>query len=358
MRKFTVVSEKNVDQLRLLAETISSLVSVFESFGKEAELESTYHVREAVRKLPPSLKLAWARYEGEDSKRGTLANFRAWLEKQAKMWERAFIDPLQERNQRDTKPAFRRSNYRADVHPTEKPCPFHEKSRHPLEQCRMFKALNSKEKEKIIRDKGLCLNCFGKHIRRQCKEKLKCGINNCQQNHHHLLHGVGALSHRKEERPPETKIQGPGSKPDEERKPTEPVAPETTDQPPNGVFTGRVAASQQRIVHQIVPVVVYGPNGKERTMAMLDSGSNATLIHQDLAHQLGFSGQTQELVLSGANKDETVESFLIRNLTISGTGKRRNKYTIDKVLTVPQMNNPTYAVDWPAEMRFDHLKIG
>ena len=77
LRKFTVVSEKNVEQLRSLAEIISSLVSVFESLGKEAELESRYHVREAVRKLPPSLKLAWARYEGEDSKLDTLASFRS-----------------------------------------------------------------------------------------------------------------------------------------------------------------------------------------------------------------------------------------------------------------------------------------
>ncbi len=48
LRKFTVVSEKNVEQLRSLAETISSLVSTFESLGKEAELESSYHVRQAV----------------------------------------------------------------------------------------------------------------------------------------------------------------------------------------------------------------------------------------------------------------------------------------------------------------------
>lgn len=89
---------------------------------------------------------------------------------------------------------------------------------------------------------------------------------------------------------------------------------------------------------------------------MLDSGSNATLIHQDLAYQLGFLGQMKQLVLGGANMDETVDSFVIRNLTISGTRRRRNKYTIDNVLTVPRMNNPTYAVDWPAETSFDHLK--
>lgn len=80
-----------------MAETISSLVAVFESLGKEAEIQSTYHVREAVRKLPPSLKLAWARYEGDDPKRATLETFRSWLERQAKMWERAFVDPLQEK---------------------------------------------------------------------------------------------------------------------------------------------------------------------------------------------------------------------------------------------------------------------
>ena len=48
LRKFTVVSEKNVAQLRSLAEVILNLVSMFESLGKEAELESRYHVREAV----------------------------------------------------------------------------------------------------------------------------------------------------------------------------------------------------------------------------------------------------------------------------------------------------------------------
>ncbi len=263
LRKFAVVSEKNVEQLRSLAETISSLVSAFESLGKEAELESSYHVREAVRKLPPSLKLAWARHEGEELKRNTLAYFRSWLEKQAKTWERAFADPLQEKNQRDTKPAFRRSNYRTDVHPSERPCPFHERARHPLEQCRMFKALNSKEKEKIVRDKGLCLNCFGKYIRRQCKERLKCGVNNCQQNHHHLLHGVGGLFRRNEEKPPGAgaRVPGAGTKPDEGKKP--PEVPETVNPSSNGVFTGRVAASQQRIVHQIVPVVLYGPKGSK-----------------------------------------------------------------------------------------------
>ena len=131
---------------------------------------------------------------------------------------------------------------------------------------------------------------------------MKCGVNDCQQNHHHLLHGVGVLRRRNEEKPPEVGAEGNETKPDQERKP--PEISETANQSSNGVFTGGVTANQQRIVHQIVPVVLYGPKGRKKTMAMLDSGSNATLIHQDLAHQLGFPGQTQQLVLSGANANE------------------------------------------------------
>lgn len=223
----------------------------------------------------------------------------------------------------------------------------------------MFKSLSNKDKEKIIRDKGVCLNCFGKHIRKQCKEKLKCTVDSFQQNHHYLLHGVGIYPRFPERRykPPDADLareQGSGTKTSQEKKKEE--VPVKENQSSNEVHTGRVAASQQRIVHQIIPVILFGPSGKRKTMAMLDSGSNATLIKEELAHQLGLSWQTNQLVLGGANTDETVKSFVIRNLTISGTGRRRSMYTIDKVLTVPQMNSPTYAIDWTAETRFDHLK--
>ena len=45
------------------------------------------------------------------------------------------------------------------------------------------------------------------------------------------------------------------------------------DPPTPGVVSRQVAASQQRIVHQIVPVVLYGPKGKKKITAMLASAS-------------------------------------------------------------------------------------
>ena len=357
LRKFTTVNERNPEQLRALAEVVSSLVAVFESTGNEAELKSTFHVREAVRKLPPSLKLAWARHESENARSKDLESFRKWLEKQAKMWERAFDEKTTEKPPRDPKPPFRRSTYRTDAFsPETKPCPFHDRSHHTLEQCRKFKSLNIQERGKIVRDKGLCFNCFEKHLRKYCKEKSKCGVDNCLQNHHPLLHGIEVgQGPRKPLEPKQEQNTGKTEQKDKTESP--PEAQQSRDQQSPVVYTGRVTASKYKVVHQIIPVLLYGPKGVKKTSAILDTGSNATLIHQELAHELGFSGQKEQLTLGGANTDETVDSFTVHNLKISGVGKRRNRYTIPEVRTVPHLNNPNYQINWLNESKvYDHLK--
>lgn len=351
LRKCAVVNERNPEQLRSLAEVVSSLVAVFESTGNEAELKSTFHVREAVRKLPPSLKLAWARQESENQSNKDLESFRKWLEKQAKTWEHAFNEKATEKPSRDTRPPFKRSTYRTNaLSPETKPCPFHDRSHHTLEQCRMFKSLNTQEKGKLVRDKGLCFNCLEKHLRKYCRDKSRCGVDNCQQNHHPSLHGMeGSQGPRK---PPYLKQEQTPSKDRPEAPSEQQQSSEQQD-----VYTGRVTANKFKVVHQIVPVLLYGPNGVRKTSAILDTGSNATLIHQELADELGFSGRKEELTLGGANTDETMESFTVHNLKISGVKKRRRLYTIPKAYTVPHLNNPSYQINWLNEVKlYDHLK--
>ena len=88
-------------------------------------------MREPLRKLPPSLKMAWAKYEGEDLNRVSLESFRYWYVKQTKTWEYAFQEAP---GAHDSRPSIK-SQYQRDAQSMEaKPCPFHEKARHPLEQ--------------------------------------------------------------------------------------------------------------------------------------------------------------------------------------------------------------------------------
>ena len=159
----------------------------------------------------------------------------------------------------------------------------------------MFKSLNAQEKGKLVRDKGLCFNCFEKHLRRYCKDKSRCGVDNCQQNHHPSLHGIESSQ---------------GSRKPQDQTPSKYKPEVPPEQQQSGeqqdVYTGRVTASKFRLVHQIVPVLLYGPNGVRKTSAILDTGSNATLIHQELADELGFVHCTQ---LEDFRSNETKEAL-------------------------------------------------
>ena len=66
-----------------------------------------------------------------------------------------------------------------------------------------------------------------------------------------------------------------------------------------------------------MPIFVYGPNGRVQTQALVDGGSNATLIQQDLAEELGLSGPQSKLVLGGANMDGVVDSFELKDRAVS-----------------------------------------
>jgi len=94
-------------------------------------------------------------------------------------------------------------------------------------------------------------------------------------------------------------------------------------------------------------VYLYGPNGQRlKTLCLLDTGSNATLVLQPLAEKVGLTGEVGEISLGGTNKSEVVRSFPVNSLDISGVGRRHRRYTTHSALTVPALNNPEYVIDW------------
>jgi hypothetical protein len=58
---------------------------------------------------------------------------------------------------------------------------------HGLWACTSFLSMNSEDRQKLVRDKSLCLNCFSpSHQVRQCTSQHRCKT--CNQPHHTLLH--------------------------------------------------------------------------------------------------------------------------------------------------------------------------
>ena len=68
------------------------------------------------------------------------------------------------------------------------------KKRHFLSECRAFKRMTVDEKGTLIRDKKLCVLCFGEHAGAACPKKTagwkECDIGGCGRWHSRLLHGA------------------------------------------------------------------------------------------------------------------------------------------------------------------------
>ena len=62
---------------------------------------------------------------------------------------------------------------------------------HEVEECDHFIDKTVKERWESARMYGLCFRCLQRnHIGRVCTQNRLCGINNCQHNHHKLLHSM------------------------------------------------------------------------------------------------------------------------------------------------------------------------
>ena len=123
-------------------------------------------------------------------------------------------------------------------------------------------------------------------------------------------------------------------------------------------YSARAQIAPCQVAHQFIPVYLYGPNGQRRkTLCLLDTGSNTTLVLQALAEKVGFTGELGEISLGGTNTSEVVRSFPVDSLGISGVGRRHRRYTTHSALTVPAPNNPEYVADRSAEKeKYPHLQ--
>ena len=190
------VLEKNAAQLRSLTDKVTSLISVFKSLGRTGDLLSDSYVEDVLEKLPTSLKTKWIDIIKAHPERRTLRSFREWLEDR---WDIAQgnLDPSSSSKLKsEGKSSHKTRSFKTDMTSLVSTCLFHFKKGHSVSQCRMFKRLSPSERFKLMVEKGLCLSCLGKHLRKDCKATVNCQVGGCKGHHHTLLHEINSSKNR------------------------------------------------------------------------------------------------------------------------------------------------------------------
>jgi len=161
--------------LRQLVDKITIHIRALEALGVAKDSYGCFLMQIILCRLPNSLKLNWARKDPEDNL--NLEDLMEFLRN-----ETLAIEVTCENNNNTNLPTkavliTKRSSVEC----------FNCRGDHYLSECSKFKSLNLPAKFNIIKDKQLCANCFGpRHSAANCHKSIRC--NNCNQKHHTLLH--------------------------------------------------------------------------------------------------------------------------------------------------------------------------
>jgi hypothetical protein len=202
--------------------------------------------------------------------------------------------------------------------PSIKNCIFCRKHGHIITDCSSFIGKPLNNKYQFLRKGRWCFMCLkGRHFADKCYEKKNCGISNCKELHHPLLHNT----------------QDPG------------------------IISHHSSTERSETLFKVLPVTLYNKGKRIDTWAFLDDGSSLSLVTKELADAIDISGPQSELCLSWTNGAvQKVKNSKVVSFEISGaaTGKR---FKMDNVRTVEKMNLPIPVENWSkAPLMYQHLK--
>ncbi len=189
------------------------------------------------------------------------------------------------------KQASRPSSPRTRANPK---CP-HCFETHWLGRCPAFIAMDVDDRNKLVREKRLCLNCFSNsHDMKNCFNKHSC--RNCNQRHHTYLH--------REQKPSNSTIPATPT-PDTAMS----VITKTEDDTPATLLQRR-HESKGNFVCTVVASIQNGEfNVKARVL--LDHGSGATFMSEELASTLKLKRYPQDRLFEGFNPGTIRSRFYV-----------------------------------------------
>ncbi|GAA56331.1 hypothetical protein CLF_110613 [Clonorchis sinensis] len=196
-------------------------------------------------------------------------------------------------------PIKRQHSFVNAVFKTPESCPLCREP-HPLTNCKKFAEFECSKRWDVAKGCKVCFRCLkAGHLTKACNTERKCGVNKCKARHLYLLH--------------------------------------TTLDPPRSVQgTCNAANARQRSAAlSFLPVRIKVPLGELAVYALLDHGSDTTLVSHDVFQKLGIPPHPSQLTIKTISGYCLSESC-VENLEI-GSLLDSTSVNIEKALVVPSI---------------------
>ncbi|KAK7878134.1 hypothetical protein WMY93_031215 [Mugilogobius chulae] len=187
-------------------------------------------------------------------------------------------------------------------------CPYCEGTEHYLNGCADFKKLDLKAVASWIKDKSKCWRCGRKHAPEQCTLKKPCS--SCGDQHLLVLHDLA-----------EAKKRDPN------------VLTVSTSK----VFMGPVSHSGH-VMLKVVPIQLHHERKSLDTFALLDDGSEKTIILPAAVESLGLVQEEETLSLRTIRHDVIQVKGAHVSFQISPKAKAKTRFKIKHAFTATQLS--------------------
>lgn len=294
--QWNVIKGEDRQGLQKFSLFLKTCENTLNEIGYSTKSDSHEFLRGVISKLPFDLRKKWrfrADHIWEDEGRElSFCDIVKFVEREARAATHPIFGDLSPEGQTSSKVASKqipkRSNFATNASDTKsKLCVVCSLS-HRIDECVNFKELPHDEKAKVVKTKGLCFKCLiPGHIVKSCSSKTVCTI--CKGRHHTLMHKGQQV---------ETNTCTIGSESEMEQNIHKTA---THAQATNG-FVG-LNVSKPRVALPIVAVKVKGRNSDQfvYTYALLDGGSNATFVSDELVQSVRLEGRKTLLSLNTLN---------------------------------------------------------
>jgi len=254
---------------------------------------------------------------------------------------------------------------------TKKECLFCNSDEHFPLQCPRFKEKSENDRLKWINDKGICKNCIltTSHQATECDLKSNCGFkvdktSRCCSRHHISVHEASnnaqrssrSINYRKRRSNTRNNTSRAARKVNEARNANEPVndviiantgAAFHTIDPKDFKLSYRMNVGAINDVESDTPktvkvfrVKLWGPKGYIVALAIGDSGSEVTLVRNDLRQALAINGNPHTLHLQWADNTSRTCNTHQFNMQIQSTEENATKYDLNNCFALDDLFLP------------------
>ena len=274
--------------------------------------EAPFLMSQLLSKLDPKDNSDFGREMKREGNEETVSNLISWLHQEASIRYRGKTSPVSEgriEGRRDKGPKKTENNATSSEETDEENCPLNCKTKHHLAACPKFQNLTVSQKWETVKQHWRCRKCLRAHHKNDCKKPDGSTCDKCRKNHHRSLHNEKAgetnTSLNPKAAPFQSQFQGPSAS-------------------WSGNIQGNTVYQKSKLkpvtgpVCPVQKVKVITRNGNfVEVLAMLDSGSNTSLLSKNAARQLGLSGSATHLTMNLAGGKKKREPSQIIDITVA-----------------------------------------